>query len=135
MKKIFLLLFILMTMLLGACSFSVKNTWVLEKDRIAEASDVESYAKRLQNDKVDFRGYKVLTISEGKKMIVVSTGSTDKTLELTKADVSDNNTTILVKEKNKKSDEKNPFILIGINEIKGKLKVVNQSGDEFKSDE
>lgn len=130
MKKILLLSFILMTMLLSACS-SNTNTWVLEKDRLTEAGDVESYVEQLQNNQTDFRGYKVFTISEGAKMIVVSSGSTDKTLKFTKADVSDNNTTISIEEVNQESEEENPFILIGIDEIKGKLTVVKESGDEL----
>ena len=141
MKKIFLLSFILMMTFLSACGSNNDNepfTWVLEKDRLVESGGIEDYVAQLQNEQPDYRpeltevrGYNVFTVSEGMKMVVVSTGLSDKTLEFTGADVSENNTTILVKEVNQESEEENSYILIGIEEIKGELTVFNENGDEF----
>ena len=126
---------------LSACGSNNDNepfTWVLEKDRLVESGGIEDYVAQLQNEQPDyrpelteFRGYNVFTVSEGMKMVVVSTGLSDKTLEFTGADVSENNTTILVKEVNQESEEENSYILIGIEEIKGELTVFNENGDEF----
>ncbi|WP_416150065.1 hypothetical protein ACM26V_03430 [Salipaludibacillus sp. HK11] len=127
MKKRFLTLFILLIIFLSACGH---NTWVLEKDRLSEVGGVANYVEQLQNNQSDFRGFRVFTISEGKKMVVVSTGSSDQILSFTGADVS-NNTTITVEEENKQSDEENSYILIGIDKIEGELSVVGESGEEY----
>ncbi|WP_062047358.1 hypothetical protein [Bacillus sp. JCM 19034] len=127
-KILLIILFILGITFLSACG---PNTWVLEKERLGEVGSIENYVWQLQNKKTKFRGYRVFTISEGKKMVVVSTGSTDKTLEFTGADVSNNNTTISVEEVSKVSGEENSYILIGINKIKGELTVVNEREEKF----
>ncbi|WLR42292.1 hypothetical protein LC087_16445 [Bacillus carboniphilus] len=129
MKKLLLLVFLLLVTL-SAC---VSNTWVLEKDRIDEDSNVGNYVVQLQNNETDFRGYKVFTISEGRKMVVISSGSSDKTLEFSKADITENNTTISIKEINEDAKEKNSYILIGIDRIEGELIVLNESEDQFKA--
>lgn len=129
MKKIYLILFVLMIAFLSACG---SNTWVLEKDRLSEVGSVENYVEQLQNNHTDFQGYRVFTISEGKKLVVVSSGANDQTLKFTGADVSNNSTTITVEEETKETDEVNSFILIGIDEIKGEFFVVNESGEEYK---
>ncbi|MGD6873713.1 hypothetical protein ACQCU1_16160 [Sutcliffiella horikoshii] len=129
MKKIYLIIFVLMTVFLSACG---SNTWVLEKDRLDEVASVKNYVEQLQNDNTDFRGYKVFTISEGKKMVVVSSGTSNQTLKFKEADVSNNSTIITVEEESRKTEEKNSYILIGIDEIKGEFSVVNESGEEYK---
>jgi hypothetical protein len=130
MKKTFLIFIVLMLTSLSACG---PNIWILEKDRLSELGNVEDYVGQLEGNQSEFRGYRVFTISEGKKMVVVSSGSSDKVLKFTAADVSKDTTTISVEEENKKSHEVNSYILIGIDEIQGEFAVVNESGEEFKA--
>lgn len=125
----YLLLFVLMIAFLSGCS---SNTWVLEKDRLEEVESVKNYVGQLQNDYTDFRGFKVFTISEGKKMVVVSSGTSNQALKFNGEDTSNNSTTITVEEKRTETDEENPYILIGIDKIKGEFSVVNESGEKFK---
>ncbi|WP_373893211.1 hypothetical protein [Virgibacillus sp. CBA3643] len=129
MKKVCLILFALTVAFLTACG---SNTWVLEKDRLNEVGSVKNYVEQLQNNHTEFRGYRVFTISEGKKMVVVSSGTSNHTLEFTGAGVSNNSTTITVEEETKETDEENSYILIGIDEIKGEFSVVSESGEEYK---
>lgn len=117
-----------MIIFLSACN---SNTWVLEKDRLSETGSVKDYVEQLQNDQTDFRGFRVFTISEGKKMVVVSTGTSNQTLEFIDANVADNSTTITVEGKSSETDEENAYILIGIDEIKGELSVVSESGETY----
>lgn len=84
MKKVCLIILVLTVTMLSACS----NTWVLEKDRLGEVGTVKNYVEQLQEDDTDFQGYRVFTISEGKKMVVVSSGSSDQILKFTEADTS-----------------------------------------------
>lgn len=128
MKKIHLVIFVLMVAFLSACG---SNTWVLEKDRLEEVGSVKNYVKELQNEYTDFRGFRVFTISEGKKMVVVSTGTSDQVLEFREADVSNNSTTITVEEESTETEEKNPYILIGIDQITGEFSVINESGERY----
>jgi len=124
-----LTIIVLVIVFLNACG---RKTWVLEKDRLGEVNSVENYVEHLQNDSTGFRGYRVFTISEGKKMVVVSSGTSDQTLRFKKADVSNESTTITVEEEAMDTDEENPYILIGIDEIKGDFSVVNESQEKYK---
>ena len=65
-------------------------------------------------------------------MVVVSSGASNQTLEFTGADISNNSTTITVEKETKRTDEENSYILIGIDEIKGELTVISDSGEEYK---
>ncbi|MGD1415578.1 hypothetical protein [Bacillus sp. X2(2017)] len=124
-------LFVIMLLLAG-CQPSY---WVLEKDRIGEGSpDLEIYANYLQmHDEV--KGYQVFTISEGKKMVVVSLGSSekDKKLEVSDVKYSPKETTVTVERiPASKANEKNPYILIGLDKIEGEFIVQDEKGNRFK---
>ncbi|WP_286059206.1 hypothetical protein [Bacillus mojavensis] len=124
-------LFVIMLLLAGCQS----SYWVLEKDRIDEgSSELELYANYLQtHDEV--KGYQVFTISEGKKMVVVSLGSSekDKKLEVSDVKYSPKETIVTVKRKPApEENEKNPYILIGLDKIEGDLIVQDESGDRFE---
>lgn len=109
--------------------------WVLEKDRIGEGSpDLEIFANYLQMHD-DVKGYQVFTISEGKKMVVVSLGSSekDKKLEVSDVKFSPKETIVTVKRKPAPTaNEKNPYILIGLDKIEGDLIVQDETGDRFE---
>lgn len=109
--------------------------WLLEKDRIGEGSpDLEIYANYLQMHD-DVKGYQVFTISEGKKMVVVSLGSSekDKKLEVSGVKYSPKETIVTVKRKPApKANEKNPYILIGLDKIKGEFIVQDEMGSRFE---
>lgn len=79
---------------------------MLEKNRLDGVGSVKNYVEQLQNNHTDSQGYRVFTISEGKKMVVVSSGTGNQTREFTGADVSNNFKTITVGEETKKTDEK-----------------------------
>lgn len=127
-------LFVIMLLLAG-CQPSY---WVLEKDRIGEgSSELELYANYLQTHD-DVKGYQVFTISEGKKMVVVSLGSSekDKKLEVSDVKYSPKETIVTVKRKPApEENEKNPYILIGLDKIEGDLIVQDKSGDRFEETE
>lgn len=124
-------LFVIMLLLVG-CQPSY---WVLEKDRIGEGSpDLEIYANYLQMHD-DVKGYQVFTISEGKKMVVVSLGSNanDKKLEVSDVKYSPKETIVTVKRKPApEANEKNPYILIGLDKIEGEFIVQDEKGNRFE---
>ncbi|MBT9248269.1 hypothetical protein [Bacillus halotolerans] len=124
-------LFVIMLLLAGCQS----SYWVLEKDRIGEgSSELELYANYLQTHD-DVKGYQVFTILEGRKMVIVSLGSSEKEKKLEVSDVKYSPTETIVTVKRKpapKANEKNPFILIGLDKIEGDLIVQDESGDRFE---
>ncbi|MGR6856789.1 hypothetical protein ACU58A_10780 [Bacillus halotolerans] len=124
-------LFVIMLLLAGCQS----SYWVLEKERIGEGgSELELYANYLQMHD-DVKGYQVFTISEGKKMVVVSLRSSEKDKKLVVSDVkfSTKETIVTVKRKPAlKANEKNPYILIGLDKIEGDLIVQDESGNSFE---
>lgn len=124
-------LFVIMLLLAGCQS----SYWVLEKDRIGEGSpDLEIYVNYLQMHD-DVKGYQVFTISEGKKMVVVSLGSNanDKQLEVSDVKYSPKETIVTVKRKPApEANEKNPYILIGLDKIEGEFIVQDEKGNRFE---
>ncbi|MBK4205161.1 hypothetical protein EGI09_14710 [Bacillus subtilis] len=123
-------LFVIMLLLAG-CQPSY---WVLEKDRLDEVTDIKIYVNDLQMHD-DVKGYQVFTISEGKKMVVVSLGSSDKDKKLEVSDVkySPKETIVTVKRKPAPTaNEKNPYILIGLDKIKGEFIVQDEMGSRFE---
>lgn len=135
-KSTFLILMIAITLGLVACNSNEdKEYWVLDKSRVDEIPKVEKYVKKIQQEPTN-RGFKVFTISEGKKMIVLSLGKVQEgyDINVSNVDINDAKTTVEVgvsKEQSYSNDEKNPYILIGLNEIKGDLIVKKKSDDEY----
>lgn len=140
-RKGFVFLFMAMVLLMTACSAQTNSKdvgyWVLEKNRINEDKDVKEYVSYLQKNK-DIRGYKEFTVSEGMKMVVVSLGSSEQGHQLDVADVKNSNgdtklTVDVRKNKSNSSNEKNPYIMIGLNYKENhKLIVKDQNGTNFK---
>ncbi|KIO57285.1 MULTISPECIES: hypothetical protein [Bacillus] len=124
-------LFVIILLLVG-CKPSY---WVLEKDRIGEGSpDLEIYATYLQMHD-DVKGYQVFTISEGRKMVIVSLGSSekDKKLEVSDVKFSPKETIVTVKRNTAPTvNEKNPYILIGLDKIAGEFIVQDETGNRFE---
>ncbi|CUB20259.1 hypothetical protein BN2127_JRS7_00471 [Bacillus subtilis] len=131
MRSRWIWLFVIMLLLAG-CQPSY---WVLEKDRIGEGSpDLEIYANYLQMHD-DVKGYQVFTVLEGRKMVIVSLGSSekDKKLEVSGVKYSPKETIVTVKRKPaSKANEKNPYILIGLDKIEEEFIVQDEMGSRFE---
>ncbi|WP_439846170.1 hypothetical protein M8C22_20790 [Bacillus spizizenii] len=131
MRSRWIWLFVIMLLLAG-CQPSY---WVLEKDRIGEGSpDLEIYANYLQMHD-DVKGYQVFTVLEGRKMVIVSLESSekDKKLEVSGVKYSPKETIVTVKRKPaSKANEKNPYILIGLDKIEGEFIVQDEMGSRFE---
>lgn len=128
MKRIMIGLFIVM-MLLSGCG---KGYWVMNKKNLDDEPAVRAYVNYLQKDKTERKGFKVIDVSEGKKMVVVSTGTRDLELESVSVDYLDDQTIVTVREVEANSDEVNPYILIGLKHPVSKFKVVNEDGEEYE---
>lgn len=123
-------LFVIMLLLAG-CQPSY---WVLEKDRLDEVTDIKMYVNDLQMHD-DVKGYQVFTILEGRKMVIVSLGSSekDKKLEVSDVKFSPKETIVTVKRKPAPTaNEKNPYILIGLDKIEGEFIVQDEMGNRFE---
>lgn len=128
MKKALAGLFV-MLMVLSGCG---KEYWVWDKKEIDKEPGVRQYVNYLQNEKPDRKGFKLIDINEGKKMVVVSTGTDKLELEAVDVEVLDDETIVTVREVEADSDEINPYILIGLERKNGKLKVFNEDGEEYE---
>ncbi|MCM3743772.1 hypothetical protein M3193_06420 [Sporosarcina luteola] len=128
MKKLWVGLFVIMILLSG-CG---KEYWVLDKKRLDEEPAVRQYVNNLQNDKTDRKGFKIFDIAEGKKMVVISTGTNKLELEAVDVEVLENETIVTVREVEADSGETNPYILIGLERKNGGVKVINEEGEEYE---
>ncbi|MCY7830610.1 hypothetical protein MOD54_08550 [Bacillus spizizenii] len=130
MRSRWIWLFVIMLLLAGCQS----SYWVLEKERIGESSsELELYANYLQTHD-DVKGYQGFTILEGRKMVIVSLGSSEKEKKLEVSDVkyTPKETIVTVKRKPApKANEKNPYILIGLDKIEGEFIVQDEMGSRF----
>ncbi|MCG3087493.1 hypothetical protein [Sporosarcina cyprini] len=129
MKKGFAALMIALILLLGACT---KEYWVMNKKDIKDEPAVRVFVEYLQEEKPERRGFKVIDISQGKSMVVVSTGTPAKELEVVDVDIQDDQTIVTVKEIDAESDEVNPYILIGLERKNGSMLVKNEDGEEYE---
>lgn len=121
-------LFIVM-MLLSGCG---KGYWVMNKKNLDDEPAVRAYVNYLQKDKTERKGFKVIDVAEGKKMVVISTGTRDLELEAVSVDYLDDQTIVTVREIEANSDEVNPYTLIGLKHPVSKFKVVNEDGEEYE---
>ena len=122
MKRIILafLMSVVALALVGCGGYTPDNHWVLEKDRVSEDPEIENFVSYLQRTP-DNKGFKVFTIAEGRKMVVVSTGNEAKSLKLDEVKAESGNTNVIVKEVENQNDEDNPYIMIGISAIHERL--------------
>ncbi|PFK47634.1 hypothetical protein COI93_00605 [Bacillus cereus] len=67
MKKFIMILILLLTGTLAACSNEVK---VLGENEINKQKDVQKYISELQNFKIDYKGYKVFESPNSKSIVV-----------------------------------------------------------------
>lgn len=130
-KAYLVLILCFLSLGLVACAgYTPNDHWVLEKSRIAEVPEVETYVMNLQ-ETPDKRGFKVFTIAEGRKMVVISTGNAEISLALDNVQVDSGDTKVILKEIDSKNDENNPYIMVGISAIKGKLFAQDTAGNSF----
>ncbi|GKV55830.1 hypothetical protein NCCP2222_17770 [Sporosarcina sp. NCCP-2222] len=129
MKKGFAAMMIALVLLLGACT---KEYWVMKKKDINDEPGVRIFVEELQKEKTDRKGYKLFSISQGKSMVVVSTGTPTKELEVVDVEILDDQTIVTVKEIDAESDEVNPYILIGLERKNGSMLVKNEDGEEYE---
>lgn len=132
MKRTYLVFLVILSSLsLAACGgYTPDNNWVLEKSRLTEVPEIEEYVMNLQTSP-DKKGFKVFTISEGRKMVVISTGNIEKSLELEDVKVDSGNTKVVLKEIENKNNEENPYLMVGLSAIKGKLFVMSVDGNSY----
>ncbi|MDN4606900.1 hypothetical protein [Sporosarcina highlanderae] len=127
LKKALVGIFVMM-MILSGCG---KGYWIMKKSKLDEEPGVRAHVNYLQNEKPDRKGFKVIDINEGKKLVVVSTGTSKVELEAVSVEYLENQTVVTVKEIEADSDEINPYILIGLDKPVSKFKVVNEDGEEY----
>ncbi|ALC89169.1 hypothetical protein AM500_04720 [Bacillus sp. FJAT-18017] len=130
MKRNFLLV-VLLLLLTTACSNSTESWWVLENDQISKSPEIQAYVNQLQTDKKDYKGYKVFTIAKGKKAVVISLGKEGKKLELVEVHTSSKDTAITIEETEQSTDDANPYIVVGMDEIVGAFYVYAQQTEEY----
>ena len=96
-KRFLVLVLCFLSFGLVACGgYTPEDNWVLEKNRLDEVPEIEDYVTSLQVTP-DERGFKVFTIAEGRKMVVVSTGNAKKSLDLDVVKVDSGDTKVILK--------------------------------------
>lgn len=128
MKKSWVGLLLVMILLSG-CNKGY-SVWNLSKTD--EEPAIRSYVKDLQTDLTERRGFKLFNLIEEKKMVVISTGNNEVELEMVDLQITDDETLVTVKEIKAKSEDINPYILVALDQTSGKLKVVNEVGEEYE---
>lgn len=128
----FVLLFIV---LYSAVMFITQvDYWVVKKDNTSNSSDLGSYIHQVQIDPT-IRGYKAFTLSEGYKGIVLSLGEemSGNTIEVLDVEEQRGYTTIIkIRTFYNQSNEKNPYITIGLNRAQDEIIVIDTDGTLYE---
>lgn len=95
--------------------------------------DVYSYTQQLQKD-TTIRGYKIFTISEGDKGIVLSLGDkmAGNNIEVLNVKEQGDTTVIEIRTFYNQSTEKNPWIMIGFNRLKSNIVIMDTDGTLYE---
>lgn len=113
-------------------AFVDNDYWIIRKTPNEQVDDVDRYRSELQeNEKL--RGYKVFTISEGAKAIVLSLGNKQKGSNIEVVDVKnqDGTTKINVRTFSNGSPERNPYIMIGFDHIEQDIQIIDTDGTMY----
>ncbi|MCF6138287.1 hypothetical protein [Pseudalkalibacillus berkeleyi] len=118
MKKGLIFMF-LVSIFLVACGKDSNGYWSIEDSEINKLSEIQQYVAELQSERIDYRGYKIFNIAEGKKAVVISTGESFKKLRIAKMHQSSKDTAVTIAKTEDHSNYKNSYIVVGIEEIVG----------------
>ena len=128
----FVLLFVV---LYSAVMFITQvDYWVVKKDNTSDYSDLGSYIHQVQIDPT-IRGYKTFTLSEGNKGIVLSLGEemSGNNIEVLDVEEQRGYTTIVkIRTSYNQSNEKNPYITIGLNRAQDEIIVIDTDGTLYE---
>lgn len=128
----FLLLFVF---LYSAVMFVTQvDYWVVKKDSNSDYSDLGSYIHQVQIDPT-IRGYKTFTLSEGNKGIVLSLGEemSGNNIEILDVEEQQGYTTVIkIRTFYNQSNEKNPYITIGLNRAQDEIIVIDTDGTLYE---
>lgn len=128
MKNIKIIFIFLLLGIVTACS----ENKVVEKNGLSNQKNINIYIRELQNSKVDYRGYKVFNLPEGKSAVVISSGEEGNELELGKVQTSSKDTVLNIEESPEKSKIKNPYTIVEIEKITGAFYVYDNNGKEYQ---
>lgn len=109
--------------------------WVIKETRlsIGTADEIGSYLSLLQQNPT-IQGHKTFTISEGANAVVLSLGEemAGDNIEVLEVKEDGNTTVIKVRTFYNRSDEKNPFIVVGLDRVQSDVVIEDTNGTVFK---
>jgi hypothetical protein len=109
--------------------------WVIKETRlsIGTADEIGSYLSLLQQNPT-IQGHKTFTISEGANAVVLSLGQemAGDNIEVLEVKEDGNTTVIKVRTFYNRSDEKNPFIVVGLDRVQSDVVIEDTNGTVFK---
>lgn len=105
--------------------------WVGKK--VNYGDEVDLYSQQLQKH-TNIKGYKTFTVSEGDKAIVLSLGEKMAGNNIEVLDVKEKANTTIIKIRTfyNQSNEKNPWIMIGLNRLKSNIVIMDTDGTIYK---
>lgn len=107
--------------------------WIIKKTHFSYEDEMSLYEEQLQKN-VSISGYKVFTILEGNKAIVLSLGGKmeGNDIEVLNVEEQGNTTLITIRSYYNQSNEKNPVIGIGLNRIQSEIVIMDTNGTIYE---
>lgn len=118
MKKHIVLINIFIVYFLTSCSQAVDYS-ILDEKTVDNLTSVAAYVDELQASNTDYKGFKVFDTSDGKKVVVISSGEPNRTLRVNQVEQSSKDTSITVVEVDLPSEQKNSYVVVRLDEIVG----------------
>ncbi|EIT84876.1 hypothetical protein A374_14330 [Fictibacillus macauensis ZFHKF-1] len=126
---------LIMVVAAGSLFFTHSNVhyWVIEKTDHMGSEDALAYSKQLEINP-SIKGYKIFTISEGKKGVMLSLGEqrAGNTIQVKSVKGQGDETVIEVSSTHNKSQEKNPWIMIGVDSLQSNVIVKDVDGTVYE---
>lgn len=118
------------------CAFTYINKvdyWIIKKTHYSSGDKIGLYEQQLQKD-VSTKGYKVFTIIEGNKGIVLSLGGEmeGNDIEVLSVEEQGNTTFVTIRSYYNQSEEKNPVIAIGLNRLQSEIVIMDTNGTIYE---
>jgi hypothetical protein len=132
-KSVYTCVLLFVVLYFGFTYINKVDYWVIKKSSYSSGDAISLYEERVQND-LSITGYKVFTILEGNKGIVLSLGGKMKGNDIEVLDVEEQGHTTLIKIRSyyNQSDEKNPVIGIGLNRVQSEIVIMDTNGTLYE---
>lgn len=134
MRKTVILCVVLYALIYAAyINYNQVTYWIDDKTEQDKDGDILAHLHNIATD-TSIKGYKVFTIMEGQKEIALSLGDNmaGNRIEVTDVENKEGQTEVHIRTTYNQSEEKNPYILVGLDNEESQIVVIDTDGTVYE---